>query len=207
MTSSMSAKDWDERYRDRELVWGAAPNMWVEREVTPLAPGRALDLACGEGRNSVWLARQGWGVTGVDFSAEAIGKARALAEQQLGEADSVEWICANATSLELPAQYDLVLLAYLQLPESERRAALASAWSALGSGGTLLVIAHDSDNLAHGVGGPQDPAVLYGAQDVCGDILALDPDARIETSERVLRPVEGSERPAVDALFRAVKSP
>ncbi len=207
MTSSMSAKDWDERYRDRELVWGSTPNVWVEREVTPLPRGRALDLACGEGRNSVWLARHGWRVTGVDFSTEAIGKSRALAEQQLGELDSVEWICANATSLELPAQYDLVLLVYLQLPEPERRAALSSAWSALAPGGTLLVIAHDSDNLAHGVGGPQDPSVLYSAEDVRADVVALDPEVRVETCDRVLRPVVGSERPAVDALFRAVKSP
>src|SRR5665647_363003 len=117
-SSSMSADEWDERYRDGELVWGAAPNMWVEQEVTPLAPGRALDIACGEGRNSVWLARHGWRVTGVDFSAEAISKARAMAEHQLGTAASVEWICADATELELPAQYDLVLVVYLQLTGS-----------------------------------------------------------------------------------------
>lgn len=207
MTSSMSAMDWDERYRDRELVWGAAANMWVEREVTPLAPGRALDIACGEGRNSVWLARHGWRVTGIDFSAEAISKARTLAGQQPGEAAAVDWICADATALELPSQYDLILVVYLQLSEPQRRAALSSAWSALAPGGTLLVIAHDSDNLAHGVGGPQDPSVLYSAEDVRADVVALDPHVRVEKSDRVLRPVAGSERPAVDALFRAVKGP
>jgi len=62
----MSAADWDSRYRGTDLVWGATPNMWVEQETTGLAPGLALDLACGEGRNSIWLAARGWRVTGVD---------------------------------------------------------------------------------------------------------------------------------------------
>lgn len=171
----MSAKDWDERYRDSELLWGSTPNIWVEREVTPLTPGWALDLACGEGRNSVWLARQGWRVAGVDFSAEAISKARALAEQRLSEGAPIEWICADATALELPAQYDLVLVVYLQLHGPQRRAALRAAWSALAAGGTLLVIAHDSDNLAHGVGGPQDPSVQPSVVDArVGRFVASD---------------------------------
>jgi SAM-dependent methyltransferase len=203
----MSAQDWDERYRDSELVWGSTPNVWVAREVTALAPGRALDLACGEGRNSVWLARHGWQVTGVDFSAEAISKAGALAEQHLGEGASIEWTCADATALEMPPQYDLVLVVYLQLHGPQRRMALSAAWSALAPGGTLMVIAHDSDNLAHGVGGPQDPSVLYSAEDVHAEVMALDSDVRVEKCDRVLRPVQGSERPAIDALFRAVKGP
>ena len=70
--TSMSAADWDSRYRGSELVWGARPNVWVERETAPLSPGRAVDLACGEGRNSVWLAARGSQVTGVDFSASAL---------------------------------------------------------------------------------------------------------------------------------------
>ncbi len=86
-----------------------------------------------------------------------------------------------------------------------RKAAFSSGWSALAPGGTLLVVAHDSDNLARGVGGPQDPAILYTAEGVRADILALAPDTWIEKCERVLRSVEGSDRPAVDALFRARK--
>ena len=203
----MSAADWDARYRDRELVWGATPNMWVAAETATLAPGRALDLACGEGRNSIWLAQRGWRVTGVDFSQEAIRKADALAGSLLSAPDAVEWVHADATNLHLPPQFDLVLLVYLQLPAQARKAALSSAWAALAPGGTLLVIAHDSDNLAHGVGGPQDPTVLYTAEDVRADVSGIDPDVHVEKCERVLRPVEGSERPAVDSLFRARRAP
>ena len=198
----MSADEWDERYRGAELVWGATPNRWVEQEVTGLVAGRALDLACGEGRNSVWLAQRGWQVTGVDFSAEAIGKARALAAEV---AEPIEWLCADVTEFQRPGAFDLALIVYLQLAADQRRAAVAAGWAALAPGGTLIVIAHDSDNLAEGVGGPQDPAVLYTAADVSADLARLDLEATIERSARVERPVDGADRPALDALFRARK--
>ena len=198
----MSADEWDERYRGAELVWGAKPNRWVEQEVTGLVAGRVLDLACGEGRNSVWLAQRGWQVTGVDFSAEAISKARALAAEV---AEPIEWLCADVTEFQRPAAFDLALIVYLHLAADQRRAAVAAGWAALAPGGTLIVIAHDSDNLADGVGGPQDPAVLYTAADVAADLARLDLEATIERAERVERPVDGADRPALDVLFRARK--
>lgn len=206
MTASMSAEEWDARYRGKELVWGAAPNRWVEQETVDLPAGRALDLACGEGRNSVWLAHRGWHATGVDFSAEALLKAQALAASELGPDADIEWHCADATQFTAPAVFDLALVVYLQLPAHQRDAAFANAWRALAPDGTLLVVAHHSDNLTNGVGGPQDPAVLYSAEDVRSTVTALDPHAVIEKCEAVQRPVDGSERPAIDVLFRARKS-
>ena len=202
----MSAQEWDARYRGSDLVWGVKPNRWVEQEVAALPPGRALDLACGEGRNSLWLAQRGWQVTGVDFSAQAIGKARALAQSLPAHTTPTDWQSADATTIDLPAAFDLALLVYLQVSTDERRAALATAWHALAAGGTLIVIAHDSDNLAHGVGGPQDPTVLYTAADITADLAVIDPRAEVEIAERVKRPVEGAARPALDALVRARKS-
>lgn len=202
----MSAADWDSRYQGSELVWGSSPNIWVEQEAGGLPPGRALDLACGEGRNSIWLAQRRWRVTGIDFSTEAIVKAQALAEAQQPSATGIEWRCADATTVELPATYDLAIVVYLQLPVLERRAAIATAWRSLGPGGTLIVIAHDSDNLEHGVGGPQDPAVLNSAKDIADDLAIIDPHAHQERCEQVQRPVAGSPHPALDALFRARKT-
>ncbi len=97
----------------------------------------------------------------VDFSTEAIRKA-----ETLDEGASVTWLCADATQLAFRATFDLVIVVYLQLPPPDRDAALAPAWNALAPGGTLLVVAHDSRNLTHGAGGPQDPAALYTADDV-----------------------------------------
>ena len=72
----MDAREWDEKYSEKPLLWSADPNQFVAEEVSRLRPGKALDLACGEGRNAVWMAEQGWDVTGIDFSGVAINRAR-----------------------------------------------------------------------------------------------------------------------------------
>lgn len=203
--TSMSATDWDDRYRGTDLVWSAAPNRWVAEESSMLTPGRALDLACGEGRNSIYLAQQGWQVTGVDFSGEAIAKAkrRAVAQQPTV---SVDWRCADATEFDEPAAYDLAMLVYLQLPEPARREAIRAAWRSLKPSGVLLVIAHHSDNLTAGVGGPQEAAVLYSQDDVLGDLDAGGWHYVTQRAERVQRPVDGQDRAALDTVVHVAKA-
>ena len=80
-----------------------------------------------------------------------------------------------------------------------------SAWNCLAPGGMLLVIAHHTDNLSAGVGGPQDPAVLYSDRDVVADLGAVDCSARVERTERAARAVAGNDRPALDTVVRARK--
>ncbi len=164
----MDAEGWNERYAAAELVWSAEPNRFVAAECADLPPGRAVDLAAGEGRNAIWLARRGWTVTAVDFSQVALDKGARLAGDT-----PVTWVCADATTWVAPEPVDLVVIAYLQLPADARRAAVRGAYDALRPGGTLLLVAHDSTNLAEGAGGPQDPAVLMTADDVLGDLDGL----------------------------------
>ncbi len=197
----MNSEDWDRRYAGSELLWTAQPNRFLVAEVSDLPPGRALDLACGEGRNAVWLAEQGWNVTGVDFSGAALGKAGALAEAR---GVCAEWVQADLADYEPErAAYDLVVILYLQLPAHERRPILRRAGAAVAPGGVLLVIAHDRSNLEHGWGGPQDPVVLYTAGDVTADLV--EEDFEIERAETVDRPVEtdGEVKTALDLLVRA----
>ncbi len=198
----MDSSAWDERYAASELVWSAGPNQFVERELADLEPGRALDLACGEGRNARWLAERGWQVTAVDFSPVAIQKARNLH-------DAVDWQVGDALTATLPQHLDLVVIAYLQIVPEERTTVLRRAFESLRTGGRLLVVAHDSTNLTDGTGGPQDPAVLFTAEDVIADLA----DARFDVvrAERVPRTVPspddpGSTRTALDALVHLVRS-
>ncbi|MED7953903.1 class I SAM-dependent methyltransferase [Kitasatospora sp. NPDC058201] len=196
----MDSRAWDDRYAASELVWGTEPNRWVVRELAGLAPGRALDLAAGEGRNSIWLAGRGWEVTGLDFSTVALGRAERLTAALPDEvADRLTWRHGDARTFEAPTGgYDLVVVAYLQLPAEERRTALRRAAAAVAPGGTLLVVGHDSTNLTEGVGGPRDPEVLFTPGDVLTDLVG----AGLHTvrAERVRRAVaaEGGHRLATD---------
>lgn len=204
----MDAGAWDERYAATDLVWSAGPNQFVESELGDLPPGRALDLACGEGRNARWLAAHGWQVTGTDFSPVAIDRARQLDSEASGRPGSgVDWQVRDATTDPLPDELDLVVVAYLQLPREERAAALRRAFDALAPGGHLFVVAHDSTNLAEGTGGPQEPAVLYTAGDVLGDLAGRD--FEVLRAERVARTVAGDasspDRTAWDALVHLVR--
>jgi len=199
----MDRKDWDERYESPDLIWTAEPNQFLVREVGDLSPGRAVDLACGEGRNAIWLAERGWDTTGVDFSSVGLEKARQFAARR---GTNVQWVEADLTEWEPePNSYDLVLLAYVQLPSAMRSPLHRKAFTAVKPGGRLLIIAHDSTNLREGFGGPQSPDVLFSPNDVLTDIDGTD--FAIERAERVTRAVttDFGERVAIDALVRLQK--
>jgi SAM-dependent methyltransferase len=195
----MDSTGWDTRYAGTELVWTAEPNRFLTEEVVDLEPGRALDLACGEGRNAVWLGAQGWTVTGVDFSAVGLDKARRLAEQR-GVVAS--WVNADVTRYEPPARaFDLVVVLYLHLPSTDMTRALIHAEDAVAPGGTLLLVGHDSTNPTEGYGGPQDPEVLYGPDEIVAGLRELT----VERAERVPRAVVAPHGTvdAIDVLVRA----
>jgi SAM-dependent methyltransferase len=199
----MDAEAWDERYAASELVWSAGPNRFVADALADLPPGRAVDLAAGEGRNALWLAGRGWQVTAVDFSQVALDKGRRVA----GDA-AVAWVCADVTTWRAPEPVDLVVVAYLHLPADQRRAAFRSAVASLVPGGTFFLVGHDTTNIAEGTGGPQDPSVLSTAEDVLADLEGLDVDVvRAERVARLVEPEHGGEpdRTAWDCLVHLTR--
>lgn len=195
----MKREDWNQRYNTKEFIWTVKPNRFLEEEVTNLKPGKALDLAAGEGRNSVWLAENGWKVSAVDFSDAAIEKAGQLASTR-DVVDRIDFQVADLRNYEpKTAFYDLVMLIYLQLSQTELAPIFRQAAAAVAPGGRLLVIGHDSENLEHGYGGPQFSGVLYTAEQV---VEALDGSLIIEKAERVRRRVETKDgsKMALDCL-------
>ena len=204
----MDATDWDTRYREADLLWSQGPNLWVEQVARDLHPGRALDVAAGEGRNAIWLAERGWSATALDFSTVALDRARRIAEERLGTGAARFTTQLADVLVEAPAPraYELVLVVYLQLVADERRKVLREAAEAVAPGGRLLVAAHDSDNIEHGHGGPSDPAVLYSAADVVADIEGSG--LVIERAERVIRVVNTAdgEKDALDCLVLATRA-
>jgi SAM-dependent methyltransferase len=200
----VDSQQWDERYSGAEFEWTTRPNQFVAAELADLPPGRALDLAAGEARNTVWLAERGWRVTAVDFSRVGLEKGRKLSAARGVDEAQVDWIVADLRDYEPErGAYDLALIAYLQVGPSLRAAVLARAAAALAPGGTMFVVGHDLTNLTEGAGGPQDADVLYTPEAVRAEL----PGLRVVRAGRVHRTVErdGATATAVDTLVRAVR--
>ncbi|SDY52395.1 Methyltransferase domain-containing protein [Modestobacter sp. DSM 44400] len=167
----MQAPDWDARYAEK-AQWSAGPNELVAALLDDLPPGRAVDLAAGEGRHARWLAGLGWDITAVDFSAVGLDRGRVEAG-----GDAVRWVVADVLDwTPSPADLDLVFVAYLHLPEADTVDLLSRAIGWLRPGGRLLVLGHDLANLAAGVGGPQDPSILHSVDRLApvAGLLAVD---------------------------------
>jgi SAM-dependent methyltransferase len=214
----MDSAAWDERYRAQDNPWGLEPNVFVREQCERLAVGDALDLACGEGRNAIWLAQQGWRVTGLDFSGVAIERAgRRVAEEFPALKDRLVWRVEDVTRMELaPDSFTLALAGYVQLPQVERDTMLVQAAQALRSGGHLVVVAHDKRNLTEGVSGPQDIDLLYDPEQVrelleetCGLVVELARTLeRITPNGTALDTVVRARRPDLEpSPGRAGRSP
>lgn len=187
----MDAGQWDERYRTTDRLWSADPNEFVEDRLSGMTPGVGLDLASGEGRNAIWLAERGWDMTAVDFSEVA-------AERGRMHSGAVEFVVADVLTWEPGRSYDLVLISYLQLPAADFEGLIRRVVRWLGPDGVLFMIGHDRSNLDHGVGGPQDPSVLWDLRSIVSWLDGLE----IVESGVVERRVDG-EGVARDALVLA----
>lgn len=157
---SMDAKYWDAKYETDEYVYTKLVNRFVKEYCEPLTPGTAMDVAGGEGRNTVWLAQQGWRVENIDFSQKALDKCLAFAEEE-GVSGFVDTNCASALEFEPnETPVDLAVIAYLQIPQVDLAAAIKRVASHVKPGGHLMGVWHSRDNLEHSFGGPRDPEVL-----------------------------------------------
>ena len=190
----MDRTGWDERYSGTDRLWSEAPNLFVEDRLGPSEPGVGLDVASGEGRNAIWLAKRGWKMTAVDFSEVAIERGRSVS-------DEVEFIVADVLEWQAPERYDLILVAYLHLAQGGMQQVIQRAASWLNPGGELFLIGHDESNIEHGYGGPQVPEILTRAEAV---VEWLD-ELQVVEAQVVNRPVETDEGPVLarDTLVRA----
>jgi hypothetical protein len=159
----MDSKYWDEKYSTEEFIYTKVENRFVVELCSPLevrGNKRAIELAGGEGRNSVWLAKQGWHIENVDFSHKALDKYLAFAKEE-GVIDRCSANCADATMFEpLVAPVELAVIGYLQIPEAQLEVATRRLAGYVAPGGHLMGVWHSRDNLAGGFGGPRDPDVL-----------------------------------------------
>ena len=161
MTPEQARAFWDGRYGDPSYLFGEGPNAFLERQADRLRPGMTvLAVADGEGRNGVWLARQGLTVTSTDISPKAVAKARALAarhgveiDAQLADLDTWDWPVGT---------FDVVVGIFVQFaPPAMRDRLFARMKQALKPGGLLLLEGYRPEQLAFGTGGPGQAENLY----------------------------------------------
>jgi LmbE family N-acetylglucosaminyl deacetylase/SAM-dependent methyltransferase len=167
-------QDWDRRYLSAPRVFRPEPDETLVELVSPLVPGRTVDLGSGEGRNSLWLARRGWQVVAVDASKVALGR---LAESASAEHLAVEGVQEELMSYLDSARvradtFDLVVLAFVHPEPGELATMLGAAAAVVAPGGHLFVVGHHQRSL--GVSGPPDPARLYSEEDLAEGVSGLD---------------------------------
>lgn len=197
------AEDWDERYReDGESIWSGRPNGALIAEVAGLTPGNATDLGCGEGADAIWLAKQGWRVTGVDISQVALDRAAKAGR----EADvTVDWIRANFVEQPLsPGAFDLVTTHYPALLKSHTDEAIHALVIGVAPGGTLLFVSHDTSDPEVAESHGFDPDNYLEPTDLADH---LDSDWVIEVLETRERASPSSDRSphSEDVVLRATR--
>jgi 2-polyprenyl-3-methyl-5-hydroxy-6-metoxy-1,4-benzoquinol methylase len=133
---------WEERYSGEQKVWSGNPNPQLVAEASALTPGTALDVGCGEGGDVIWLARQGWKVTGADFSANGLARAAQHAEEA-GVAGRTDWWQVDARAFDAGGRsYDLVTTHFLHPPDGGMVEVTRRLAQAVAPGGHLLVVGH-----------------------------------------------------------------
>lgn len=160
----MSLEDlerWNQRYGEADYIFGTAPNAFLARHAGLFKPGqRALCVADGEGRNSVWLAEQGLEVVAFDFSPVAVEKARRLAASR---GVKVRYELAAVYDWPWPeAAFDVVAAIFVQFADPPMRAFLFERMiAALKPDGLLLIEGYTPAQLKYGTGGPKQLDQLY----------------------------------------------
>jgi len=170
---------WEERYGSSDRVWSGKPNPQLVTEVQKLTPGTALDVGCGEGGDSIWLAELGWQVTGLDFSQAGLDRAAAAADAA-GIADRTTWLQGDVRTWQPPATYDLISSQFMHLLDGGMPGLVARLADALNPGGTLLVVGHHPDDLHTGLRHATKPGVMFTPDDLAP---ALDDDRFDVTAE------------------------
>ena len=151
---------WDSKYSVDEYVYTKDVNRFVKEHLSDLQPAKMIDLAGGEGRNTVFFAQKGWQAENIDLSAVGLVKCEKLAKER----DVLENVfTTNASALDFEsklAPVDLGVIAYLQIPQAELAIAITRLVENIKPGGIFFGVWHALENLRDGFGGPQNPEVL-----------------------------------------------
>ncbi|MEV6165557.1 bifunctional NAD(P)/FAD-dependent oxidoreductase/class I SAM-dependent methyltransferase [Streptomyces sp. NPDC052052] len=202
--------DWDHRYGGSDRAWSVNPNGTLVHEVTPLAPGRALDVGTGEGADALWLAEHAWKVTATDISGNALARVRVEAERRGLDVNLVHGD-ANDPAPFGAETFDLVSLQYGSFKRTPDQRGLRSLLAAVAPGGMLLVVHHDFTPLRDPVDVATqtrmyDPEAFVGVDEIAAALTADPGTWDVETHETRPRPPGAASTHHVsDVVLRATR--
>ncbi|MFE4056425.1 SAM-dependent methyltransferase [Streptomyces sp. NPDC059096] len=202
MSTTDAVTFWDGVHAARPAAGDPRPNARLTETVTGLPPGDALDLGCGDGGDTLWLARLGWRVTATDISHVAVERVTALA-RSYGMDDRVTAVRADLHTSFPAGAFDLVCAHYLHTSfDLDRATVLRAAAHALRPGGRLLVVDHGS---VAPWSWNQDPDIhAAGPREVAAGI-GLSPETwrveRADAARRIATGPDGSTAEVVDHVL------
>jgi SAM-dependent methyltransferase len=192
---------WDERYSAEEYAYGTTPNKFLEENVNCIPKGRILSLAEGEGRNAVFLAKQGYSVTAVDASLVGLNKARKLAEEN---EVVVEFIHTDLAAYDLGEnKWDGIVSIFCPLPSSLRKDLHKKVIIGLKRNGVFLLEAYTPDQLKHGTGGGNSVDLMQSEESLSFELAGLKFKHLIELERNV---IEGLYHTGIGAVVQAIAS-
>lgn len=190
---------WDERYSAEEYAYGKIANTFLQANYNVIPKGKVLSLAEGEGRNAVFLARQGYTVTAVDSSQVGLDKARKLAEEHGVE---IECIHADLTDFDLgEAQWDGIVSIFCPLPSVVRKQVHAKVQAALKPNGTFLLEAYTPKQISYGTGGGSTVDFMQSKSTLTSELDALTFNHLHELEREV---VEGIYHTGLASVVQAI---
>jgi len=190
---------WDERYSAEEYAYGTNPNKFLEANVSSIPKGKVLSLAEGEGRNAVFLAKQGYSVTAVDASLVGLNKARKLAEDN---GVIVEFIHTDLAEYDLGEnKWDGIVSIFCPLPSSIRKQLHKKVEAALKRNGVFLLEAYTPAQLKYGTGGGNSVDVMQSKESLSLELAGLKFKHLIELERDV---VEGIYHTGIGAVVQAI---
>ena len=176
-------------------------------EVADLPPGRALDVGCGEGADTLWLAGRGWQVLGTDVSQVALDRAAAAVDAG-GLSDQVMWVQHDLLTWTPPARsFDLVSAQFFHLPADLRPPVYGGLADAVAPGGTFLVVAHHPSDHDTTMSRPPVEELFFTADEITG---LLDDEWDVQVSEarpRTAVDPDGRKVDVADTVLKARRRP
>lgn len=190
---------WDERYSSEEYAYGKTPNGFLEENYKAIPKGKILSLAEGEGRNAVFLAKQGYSLTAVDGSRVGLSKAKKLAEENGVE---IELIHADLADFEIGEnQWDGIISIFCPLPSTIRKELYKKVVVGLKTNGVFFLEAYTPNQIKYGTGGGNQVDTMQSKESLMVELNGLKFTHLVERERNIL---EGVYHTGIGAVVQLI---